>query len=207
VEHRLNWCQGYDGRVEQQAAERAFVFVGGRPSLDLVATLGRRHAEPVERIPDPATLERWFVTAGVTADASDLGDRELYDARRLREAVYVLVRATIDGDATDPAAVDVLNRLAARPDVPVRLQPDGRGGITVTPERGNGMAALACVARDAVRLLGGPQARRIKECLHPDCSLVFLDETQSGRRRWCSMERCGNLVKTAGYRARRAARG
>jgi predicted RNA-binding Zn ribbon-like protein len=35
---------------------------------------------------------------------------------------------------------------------------------------------------------------------------VFLDETQGGRRRWCSMERCGNLVETAGYRARRTGR-
>ena len=142
-----------------------------------MATLGRRHAEPVERIPDPATLARWFVTAGVTADASELGDRELDDARRLREAVYVLVRATIDGDATDPAAVDVLNRLAARPDVPVQLQPDGRGGITATPERAT--AWRRSLAWRGTRS-GCWAARRlvaIKECLHPDCSLVFLDET------------------------------
>ncbi|MDT7658136.1 MAG: hypothetical protein QOF38_2851, partial [Pseudonocardiales bacterium] len=52
-------------------------------------------------------------------------------------------------------------------------------------------------------LLGGARATRIKECAHPDCSLVFLDETQSGRRRWCSMDRCGNLVKIKGYRERR----
>jgi predicted RNA-binding Zn ribbon-like protein len=70
--------------------------------------------------------------------------------------------------------------------------------LTITPE-----LRRAGIARDAIRLLGGPQASRIKECQHPDCSLVFLDETQSARRRWCSMERCGNLVKTAGYRARR----
>jgi hypothetical protein len=33
-----------------------FVLVGGHPSLNLVATLGRRHATPVERIQDAAAL-------------------------------------------------------------------------------------------------------------------------------------------------------
>lgn len=64
-------------------------------------------------------------------------------------------------------------------------------------------AALATIARDAVLLLGGPAAGRIKECEHPDCSTLFVDETQASRRRWCSMERCGNQVKVAGYRRRR----
>ncbi|MFF1909458.1 CGNR zinc finger domain-containing protein [Kitasatospora sp. NPDC058218] len=36
----------------------------------------------------------------------------------------------------------------------------------------------------------------------PDCSLLFLDDSQARRRRWCSMDRCGNLAKIAGYRAR-----
>jgi predicted RNA-binding Zn ribbon-like protein len=63
-------------------------------------------------------------------------------------------------------------------------------------------AALATLARDVVDLLNGSRTPRIKECEHPDCSLLFFDDSQSGRRRWCSMERCGNLVKIAGYRQR-----
>jgi predicted RNA-binding Zn ribbon-like protein len=64
-------------------------------------------------------------------------------------------------------------------------------------------AALSTVARDAIDLLTGPRADRVKECEHPDCSLLFLDDSQSGNRRWCSMERCGNLAKISGYRTRR----
>jgi predicted RNA-binding Zn ribbon-like protein len=183
-----------------------FVLVGGRPSLDLVATLGRRHAEPVERIPDPDTLARWFVEAGVAPAEPVVDESDLRRARALREAVHALVQSTIDRRAHDGAAIEQINRHAADPDLPTRL--DRRaGGLVAVAVPGDARAALACVARDAVRLLGGPQARRIKECAHPDCSLVFLDETQSGRRRWCSMDRCGNLVKTAGYRARRAVPG
>lgn len=65
-----------------------------------------------------------------------------------------------------------------------------------------GPAALATVARDAVLLAGGPLLARVKKCENPDCSLLFLDDSQARRRRWCSMDRCGNLAKVAGYRSR-----
>jgi predicted RNA-binding Zn ribbon-like protein len=47
-------------------------------------------------------------------------------------------------------------------------------------------------------------ANRIKECEHPDCSRMFVDESQSGRRRWCSMQACGNHVKVTAHRRRGA---
>ncbi|XES01156.1 CGNR zinc finger domain-containing protein [Streptomyces sp. S1D4-11] len=51
------------------------------------------------------------------------------------------------------------------------------------------------MARDAVLLVGGPLLARVKECENPECSLLFLDDSQARRRRWCSMDRCGNLAK------------
>jgi predicted RNA-binding Zn ribbon-like protein len=173
-----------------------FVLVGGRPCLDLVATLGKRHADPVERLPDPETLGRWFVAAGLLSAAPPVHARDLHRARRLREAIHTLVRSV----PTDAGAVALLNAEARRPDLAPQLTVAGE----LARLEGSAAAALATVARDAVRLLGSPAAARVKECEHPDCSLVFLDETQSGRRRWCSMDRCGNLVKVAAYRSRRS---
>ena len=184
----------------------AFVLVGGSPALDLVATLGRRHAGGVERIPDPDALARWFVAAGVLSGPPPVTEADLRRARRLREAVAALVRSVLAGRPVDETAVRTVNACAEHPGVVPRLEVDPAGRLAGRPGPGSAPAAMAGIARDAVRVLGGPQVRRIKECAHPDCSLVFLDETQGGRRRWCSMERCGNLVKTAGYRARRAGR-
>ena len=65
-------------------------------------------------------------------------------------------------------------------------------------------AALATLARDAVDLFGGRLAARIRVCAAEDCGLLFVDASRPGRRRWCSMERCGNLAKVRGHRARRA---
>ncbi|WP_330324081.1 CGNR zinc finger domain-containing protein [Streptomyces pseudovenezuelae] len=48
----------------------------------------------------------------------------------------------------------------------------------------------------------GPLLERVKECENPSCSLLFLDDSQARRRRWCSMDRRGNLAKIAGCRSR-----
>ncbi len=64
-------------------------------------------------------------------------------------------------------------------------------------------ALVASVARDAIDLLSGPLAGRIRECSAGDCALLFFDTSRAGRRRWCSMASCGARAKMAAYRARR----
>ncbi|MDQ6779397.1 MAG: CGNR zinc finger domain-containing protein, partial [Actinomycetota bacterium] len=67
-------------------------------------------------------------------------------------------------------------------------------------------ATLATIARDAVDLLSGPLAGRIRECSAPDCALLFVDASRPGQRRWCSSEGCGNRTRTKSYRQRRKGR-
>ncbi|MEU9170559.1 ABATE domain-containing protein [Streptomyces sp. NPDC048420] len=176
----------------------AFPFIGGRPCLDFAATLGKRHTTPLERIPDPAALARWFSEAELAVGEGPVRvtARDLTDARQLREAVYGLVRTAMAGQEPAPADVERVNAAAAQPDLAPQLGP--ARWTARSPAR----AALATVARDAVLLVRGPLLERVKECENPACSLLFLDDSQARRRRWCSMDRCGNLAKIAGYRSR-----
>ncbi|HYN73862.1 MAG TPA: CGNR zinc finger domain-containing protein [Nakamurella sp.] len=63
---------------------------------------------------------------------------------------------------------------------------------------------LSAVARDALEVLTGTTAGRLRECEADDCGLLFLDTSRPGSRRWCSMERCGNRHKVRELRSRRA---
>jgi predicted RNA-binding Zn ribbon-like protein len=188
------------------ASLMAFPFIGGRLCLDFVATLGKRHAVPVERLPDPAALGQWIHEVGLSPDVPQTTIEHLTDARTLREAIYRLLRAAMAGHPVAADDVTLTNAVAARLDLAPQLSVTGdrrsirRQGADEPP------AALATVARDAVLLLGGPLLGRVKECENPDCSLLFLDDSQARRRRWCSMDRCGNLAKIAGYRSRTRAR-
>ncbi|MFD7561443.1 CGNR zinc finger domain-containing protein [Streptomyces sp. NPDC059835] len=199
-----------------------FPFIGGRPCLDFVATLGKRYTAPFERLTDPDALSRWIGEAGLRVDRAERAGgegvrvtaSELAAARELRESIHLALRAAMGGDGRDVALPDAedlvrINEAATRPDLAPQLAFAGSGsGWTVRNHAGGASArhdvraAMATVARDAVLLIGGPLVARVKECENPDCSLMFLDDSQARRRRWCSMERCGNLAKVAGYRAR-----
>ena len=41
------------------------------------------------------------------------------------------------------------------------------------------------------------EINRIKTCPGIDCGWMFLDETKNARRKWCSMELCGNRAKAS----------
>ncbi|MEV0405517.1 ABATE domain-containing protein [Actinoallomurus sp. NPDC050550] len=190
--------------------EMAFPFIGGCPCLNFVATLGKRHTASVERLADPGALARWISEARLQAgpDRMRITAEDLTAARVLREALYRVLLAAMRGDTPDPADAAQINEAAAHPDLTPQLAgadtdaDNGRQPVLRWQAAHPAQAALATVARDAVLLVSGPRLDRVKECENQECSLLFLDDSQARRRRWCSMERCGNLVKVAGYRSR-----
>ncbi|MFE9694154.1 CGNR zinc finger domain-containing protein [Micromonospora sp. NPDC005806] len=182
--------------------EAAFRFVGGRVSIDFTATHGLRWRDPsVERIPAPADLARWFLEAGLTDIPVPVSASTLRGARELREALYRLMRGRALEEPLDRRAIDLVNRWAAKAPPAIRLTADGSAKLLVAPTA-DGL--LAFVARDGVDLLGGSHANRLRECSSDTCTLIYLDTSRAGSRRWCSMEVCGSRDKMARYRRRAA---
>jgi predicted RNA-binding Zn ribbon-like protein len=182
------------------APERHFHFKAGRTSLDFAATVGERWRRSFERLRGPEDLGRWLVEAGFLETVPAVTQRELDLARALREAIYRTAKLAGSGrPATDD--VDLINRVAATPPLEPRLAAGGRVVEWVSDRPV--AAALSSLARDAIELISGPLARRVRECAAPDCALLFLDSSRPGRRRWCAMAACGNRAKTKSYRQRR----
>jgi len=57
------------------------------------------------------------------------------------------------------------------------------------------------VAHSALDLLRSPMHGRIRECAGAGCGWLFVDTSKAARRRWCSMESCGNRAKVQRHRA------
>lgn len=182
--------------------ELRFHFKAGRMCLDFAATVGERWRRSFERLRTPDDLARWLVQATLLETAPQVSELELDQARALREAIH---RTAKLAGSVVPAIDDVelINRAAAAPPLQPRLSHDARQ-VTWASER-PAVAALSTVARDAIDLLSGPLAVRVRECAAPDCALLFLDASRPGRRRWCAMAACGNRAKTQSYRNRRRA--
>lgn len=173
------------------------VFVCGHPALDLAATLRARRTRRRETLPTPDRLDTWFLGCGLLDLVTPSRQSDLVRARALREAVHLLVDARRRGGPYDTGALAVLNTAARRTPATPQLTPDGRH-TTGSPAQ-----ALSLLARQAVELLGGPDAALLKECGNPECTRVYLDRSRGARRQWCGMEPCGNRAKAAVHRARR----
>jgi predicted RNA-binding Zn ribbon-like protein len=181
--------------------ELRFHWKSGRLSLDFVATVGERWRRSFERLLAPEDLARWIGEAGMLDTSPTVSRRQLAAGRLLREAINRLARPGIEPELGDG---DELNRWAARAPLAPQLASDGE--LVWVAERPV-EATFATIARDAVDLLSGPLAGRIRECGAPDCALLFVDTSRPGSRRWCSTEACGNRVRTHAYRQRRKERG
>src|SRR5262245_21773652 len=108
-----------DPRVEP--GELRFPFDTGRPSLDLVITVGERWRRSFERLRSREDLARWLMEAGLADAPPRVTDADLSNARDLREAVFRVARAAMDGAPAPESDVDVINAWAARPDLPPRF--------------------------------------------------------------------------------------
>lgn len=176
------------------------VFKCGAPVLDFLGTLrARRNAVPVEVLTSPESLDAWFRESGMVDGDTHCGPSDVDDAIALREAIYLLIVARLAGDDYDAEALALVNGRARTPSAIPQLTRAGRR-IEATARQ-----ALSSVARQAVEVLGGPEAALLKECSRPECTQVFLDRSRGGFREWCAMDPCGNRVKAAAYRARRRA--
>lgn len=181
---------------------QTFRFDPGALCLELLATGGPGAYARFEVLTGPRELAAWVAASrlppGLRLAADGAGAAS---ARGLRDALWDVVAARAHGTAPAPVSLATVNAAAAAPPLVPLIAADGTRAWA--PGEAPVTALLSTVARDAVDLLTGPHADRVRECAADDCALLFVDTSRPGRRRWCSMERCGNRHKVRAHRARR----
>lgn len=178
-------------------------FRTGRPCLDLVHTGGEGAMARWEIVQHPDDLGRLLgVILGLPPLPAE--ETDLAAMRSLRSALtriaYDLAEGIPPAHPIDPPRPDDIATVNAAAAIPPLVPALGRDGGTrfVAP---TAAAALSTLARDAIDLLGGPLARRIRVCAAENCGLLLVDNSKPGRRRWCSMALCGNRAKIRTHRS------
>lgn len=191
-------------------------LLGGALCLDFVNSVDPRHGdERADFIDSYDGLVAWAIHAGALTPAVGRRLRRaaaerpaearevLSRALALREASYVVFTGHGSTSARARALATVTAEVRAA-FASAELQ--HRRGEYELVFRGNGALAetLWPVARSALDLLTSTDIRRVRECDGELCGWLFLDRSKAGRRRWCSMDSCGNRAKARTYRRRRA---
>ena len=153
----------------------------------------------------PEAFRSWACAAGELApgDRFQPGPREMEEARRFRAILREGAQSLLDGHAPPKATVNAVNEMLARSPLVMSLVEKGTGwGLTEHSMIGEATALLGRVAADFACTLVSGRPDRLRQCEHPGCVMLFIDTSKNGKRRWCSMETCGNRKKAANHRAR-----
>jgi predicted RNA-binding Zn ribbon-like protein len=211
----LDFVNSVGGRLPGNAGDEAFEY------QDVVRT---------ERLTTYAVLVEWATWMGVLSpdDArrlcaeADSRQRESLAvwtrAIAMREAIYRLGKASLEGWPTPAADLDLLNRELRVARSQQVLEP---GRPATTPARRRAAPApgepyrwtwdapddaldvmLWPIASSAADLLASDDLRRVGQCPAAGCGWLFLDTSRSGRRQWCDMAVCGNAEKVRRFRER-----
>ena len=150
---------------------------------------------------DPAAAAGWLVNAGLWDGPGAPDLYELDFARRLREALRLVLVSHNGGPVPAPGELQPLRALSAATTLSMDIGPDG--AMTLQPARGGRLetelARLLLLVRDA-QLLG--TWRRLKACRDPRCRWAFYDRSHSQQGAWCEMRVCGNRAKNRRFRQR-----
>jgi len=204
-------------RTTRDAARPPFLFVGNHPALDFLNTAPLVDDVPSERLTDYAALVELAVEAELLLpeDAAfarrawagtDAAMATVVRVRSLRELVRKVVMQIARRAPPSPGHLASLNAWL-REDAGV--YPELRKTETgferrVRLRRGGPDDLVAPIVGAISALLTEADLSLVRKCESPSCALFFLDTSKNHRRRWCSMELCGNRNKVGAYRARTA---
>jgi predicted RNA-binding Zn ribbon-like protein len=176
-------------------APSPFVLVGNHPATDLCNTTPVLAGRAVDLLADVRDLARWLRAAGIATDVrierlpADEQRAALVHAKALRDRL----RPTLEAAPT-PHVLARLNDVLAATGAVLHVAGDPPG-VRLVADRP--AAQLRVDLTVAVADIFRHDLARIRRCASPECVLLFLDTSKSGRRRWCDMSTCGNRAKAA----------
>lgn len=184
------------------AGKPQFLLLGEPLALDLVNTRVCRDGGITDLLDTPAALAAWLrAERGRLAWKGKVVAADLHAVRTLRAALDPLLLALRQQRMPPAAALTEFNRALARRNPAQQLRWTAGGPhASAPPAQAQRATLLHTLAADALRLLTGPQAAKVRECAHPDCRLQFV--AHHPRRRWCSGALCGNRARVARHYAR-----
>ena len=179
-------------------ALRGFQFIGGSLALDFINTVANRLGDQREDLASISQVTRWARRARLIAPYQVVA----IPASRLavlvaaREELYALFRPIALGSPLPRRGLEQLNLRLAEISSLRKIRRDARtlawcwDTDLSQPEH-----LLGPILWDAADLLISGKFTRIKQCSDESCGWLFLDRSQTGKRRWCSMADCGNRDK------------
>lgn len=182
-------------------------LVEGNFALDLINTEENRRGVRRDFIGSPEEFSLWLTDEELSGAVSKIQipfdvkvwSESIEKVHDLRTEIREYLERIADGEETPNEFVRRLESFVERAPFTMKLHEERVVNIPV----GEPIERLcSLVTANVLRLIGEGRMRYLRRCENPNCLFMFLDE--SGRRKWCSMKRCGNRAKVTRHMKRQA---
>lgn len=181
-------------------------FIGGHPAIDLTNAVFTRHMPPGDNdlLNSSRDVGTWLHFAGLAtkAQANTVSGIPapafVASVRELREASFSIFNALAAGKPPAAEPLGLVFGRAADGLLGGRLKPVETDGTPQIARFDDPIAIVAFLATISIEAYFVLPRKRLHAC--PRCGWLFIDISRGGKRRWCSMQTCGNREKTSRYK-------
>lgn len=143
-------------------------------------------------------LEKWHLRVELPVD-----EARLTELVALRSLLIRVVEALNTAQGISTQDISMLNALLSQSTFHYQIERvDQALHLTSLPVKQDWYWVQNEIITDFLALLADYDTLRIKVCENPHCRWIFYDETKSRTRRYCSIDKCANLMKMRRFRAR-----
>ena len=207
-----------DNETAPDSTRPAPFLVAEHPALDALNSRCAPWGNDIEWWDNGESLMDWMLAAGLIDQgvidtlhercSAQALNRVADQARDLREHFRELISRYAGAPLTPAALADLAQ-------IREQLPKDRQYMDVVATDNGEGIELrwqrkwekpeqlLAPLVEKMADILCSPQLLNVRNCEWPPCTLWFLDTTKNKKRRWCSMQVCGNRAKAAAHRAKK----
>lgn len=120
----------------------------------------------------------------------------------LRALLHHIIEALADGQISDHDQA-ALNAILLKVPLHRRMMKYAEGyRLEMVPLKKDWDWVQAEIAASFIHILVFHDPRRLKVCANTNCRWVFYDDSKSRTKRYCTPDKCANLVKVRRFRAR-----
>lgn len=174
-----------------------FVFIAGSLCLDFCNTEIEARGKRVNLLKTNENLVSWAKEAGSPLTDEKLAPNAIEHALQLRTAIKNIIHAQVESVAPNKHNIDIVNAYYLPKQKERQLEYVNGSFMLREKDVDVDTAAFFTQIVQSLMTLLTEEGGLIKKCANPHCVLHFIDKSRTQKRKWCSMEICGNRSKVA----------
>jgi predicted RNA-binding Zn ribbon-like protein len=194
--------------IQQPREAETHRLVGGVLCLDFANTInGHIRKSPHEYLHDYQDLILWSRHAGILTEKEAvalLSQASVHAARanavfrsglEQRELIFRIFSSLADGRQPVTSDLDRMSVIWQEAQGHARLVPAAVGYTLGWDDEPSLESPLRKISTSTIELLASAELLRVRMCASEGCDWLFVDNSRNHKRRWCSMDECGNRAK------------